>query len=181
MIAVVVSFARPLSNVAEAAQRVSQGELAYRLKTGRVFIRDEITELTENFNSMTERLEGLYNDLELRVEERTQDLLAERNKLNIALGELAVARDEALEANRTKSMFLANMSHELRTPLNAIIGYTELVLGGIYGSVTEKQQDRLERVAQNGKHLLELINDVLDLSKIEAGKMELYLETFNVN
>ncbi len=81
--------------------------------------------------------------------------------------------EQALEANRLKSEFLANVSHELRTPLNAIIGYSELLLTGIYGELTEKQSDRLDRVYSGGKHLLELINEVLDLSKIESGRMDL--------
>ncbi len=91
------------------------------------------------------------------------------------------ARHAAEAASRAKSTFLANMSHELRTPLNAIIGYTNLLLSGIYGEVNEKQQDRLSRVMSSGQHLLGIISDVLDLSKIEAGKMEVYLENFPVN
>lgn len=83
--------------------------------------------------------------------------------------------EQAIEANRLKSEFLANVSHELRTPLNAIIGYSELLLTGIYGEMSEKQEDRLERVHQSGKHLLTLINEILDLSKIEAGRMDLEL------
>jgi len=87
---------------------------------------------------------------------------------------------QALEANRLKSEFLANVSHELRTPLNAIIGYSELLLTGIYGEMNDKQADRLERVYDGGKHLLTLINDILDLSKIEAGRMDLELAELSV-
>ena len=76
-------------------------------------------------------------------------------------------------ASRHKSEFLANMSHELRTPLNAVLGYAELIQDGIYGEVPAKMQDVLERIQQNGRHLLGLINDVLDLSKIEAGQLTL--------
>jgi signal transduction histidine kinase len=76
-------------------------------------------------------------------------------------------------ASRHKSEFLANMSHELRTPLNAVLGYAELIQDGIYGEVPQKMQDVLERIQQNGRHLLGLINDVLDLSKIEAGQLTL--------
>jgi len=83
-------------------------------------------------------------------------------------------------ASQHKSQFLANMSHELRTPLNAIIGYTEMMADGIYGDVSDKAQGVLERVQTNGRHLLGLINDVLDLSKIEAGQLVLAMEDYSV-
>jgi len=88
--------------------------------------------------------------------------------------------EQAVQANRLKSEFLANISHELRTPLNAIIGYSELLLNGMYGTLNEKQLNRVERVHASGKHLLALINDVLDLSKIEAGQMKLALEPMDI-
>ena len=83
-------------------------------------------------------------------------------------------------ANKHKSEFLANMSHELRTPLNAILGYTELIIDNIYGDVPEKIREVLERVEKNGRHLLNLINDVLDLSKIEAGRLTLSLNEYSM-
>jgi signal transduction histidine kinase len=83
-------------------------------------------------------------------------------------------------ANKHKSQFLANMSHELRTPLNAILGYTELILDNIYGDVPEKIREVLERLEKNGRHLLGLINDVLDLSKIEAGQLTLSLDEYSM-
>lgn len=88
------------------------------------------------------------------------------------------SRQAAEEANRAKSRFLANMSHELRTPLNAVLGYTELMADGIYGDLPEKAVGVLDRVQKNGQHLLGLINDVLDLSKIEAGQVELHMEPY---
>lgn len=93
---------------------------------------------------------------------------------------LEVARDQAMESTRAKSNFLANMSHELRTPMNAILGYTELILDDVYGDVPDKLRDIVSRVAQNGHHLLRLINDVLDLSKIEAGRLELSIADYSM-
>jgi signal transduction histidine kinase len=84
------------------------------------------------------------------------------------------------EASKHKSQFLANMSHELRTPLNAILGYTELIVDGVYGEMPEKAQATLKRITANGKHLLGLINDVLDLSKIEAGQLTLSLDHYSM-
>jgi signal transduction histidine kinase len=84
------------------------------------------------------------------------------------------------EASQHKSQFLANMSHELRTPLNAILGYTELIIDNIYGDTPERMRDVLHRIESNGKHLLGLINDVLDLSKIEAGQLILALGDYSL-
>ena len=83
-------------------------------------------------------------------------------------------------ANQHKSEFLANMSHELRTPLNAIIGFSEVLLERMFGELNEKQDEYLKDIHESGKHLLSLINDILDLSKIEAGRMELELSSFDL-
>lgn len=110
----------------------------------------------------------------------------EREIFQAAVRQVALAIDntelytKALTANELKSQFLATMSHELRTPMNAIIGYTEMILTGIYGPLTVKQQDRLDRVYNNAKNLLALINDVLDLSKIESGHLVLEMEITDV-
>ncbi len=106
------------------------------------------------------------DELERRVAERT--------------AELAVARDHALEASRTKSAFLANMSHELRTPLNAIIGYSELLEEDAETQNDQKFVDDLYKIRKAGNHLLNLVSMVLDLSKVEAGKMELHVDTFDI-
>ena len=104
-------------------------------------------------------------------------LAANVNKMSDELGQL-YAQLEA--ASQHKSQFLANMSHELRTPLNAILGYTELMADGIYGELPEKTMGVLKRLESNGRHLLGLINDVLDLSKIEAGQLVLELSDYSL-
>ncbi len=95
-----------------------------------------------------------------------------------AEAELERAKEEAERANRTKSQFLANMSHELRTPLNAILGYIELIQDSIYGAVPEKVREVIGRIDHNGRHLLNQISDVLDLSKIEAGELKILLKDY---
>ncbi len=120
-------------------------------------------------------------DFSHRVEVQNRDelgaLAANLNRMSEELGRL-YQQFEA--ASRHKSQFLANMSHELRTPLNAILGYTELIVDNIYGEVPDKIRDVLQRVQNSGRHLLGLINDVLDLSKIEAGQFTLSLNDYSV-
>ncbi|HVO34507.1 MAG TPA: GAF domain-containing protein, partial [Gemmatimonadales bacterium] len=94
--------------------------------------------------------------------------------------ELALKISELERANRMKAQFLANMSHELRTPLNSVIGFSEMLLIGALGPLPEAQRDALETISRNGRHLLGLVNDVLDLSKVEAGRMELHLTQTDV-
>jgi signal transduction histidine kinase len=116
-----------------------------------------------------------------RIEVPNRDELGElAAHVNSACEELQQLYESLAEASRHKSQFLANMSHELRTPLNAILGFSELLLDGIYGDPPEKMRSALVRIQRNGKHLLELINDVLDLSKIEAGELRLSLADYSV-
>ncbi|MBD2175336.1 response regulator [Pseudanabaena sp. FACHB-1998] len=100
--------------------------------------------------------------------------------LRIMNEELALARDRALESNRTKSTFVANMSHELRTPLNAIIGYSEMLQEDAALLGIDDFVEDLKKIYQSGKHLLDLINDILDMTKIEASKLEIYYDDFEV-
>jgi signal transduction histidine kinase len=100
--------------------------------------------------------------------------------LRLAESELRSARDLAVAATLAKSQFLANMSHELRTPLNAINGFSEVLLEHMFGELNEKQDDYLKDIHSSGQHLLSLINDILDLSKVEAGRMQLDVATFHL-
>jgi len=133
----------------------------------------EIVDLNETLSRLNASLETERDALEHRVRERTAELqnLAE---------ELKVARDAAMEASRAKSAFLAQMSHELRTPLNAIIGYSELLIEEFQAEGSGQHLADLQKIIDSGRHLLTLINDILDLSKIEAGKMELVAESFEI-
>jgi len=124
--------------------------------------RDEFGDLAERMNQMSRELHDLY--------EKQQAAAQELQMLNARL----------TEASKAKSEFLANMSHELRTPMNAILGFLEMLLDDIYGEVPPHLREPLIDVQVNGKHLLNLINDVLDLSKIEAGRMELVLGEYSV-
>ena len=123
-----------------------------------------------------------------QAEEEREMLYDELKSLNLELEEKVKDRTKALElavqeanvANHSKSNFLANMSHELRTPLNAVIGFSELLRDKYYGELNEKQADYIKEIIGSGKHLLSLINDILDLSKVEAGKMELEPSQVNI-
>ena len=154
---------RPVEVLRQGAARLGAGELQYRLdvQTG-----DELQALADAFNQMAAQLQASYADLEDKVAARTQDL--------------ALANQHLALANQHKSQFLAHMSHELRTPLHAILGYTQLILDRIYGEIPPLVAEKLDRVQQSGHHLLRLINAVLDLSRIESGRLMLSIAEYTM-
>jgi signal transduction histidine kinase len=133
-------------------------------------------ELLEQTQSQARQLEEQTEELM----QSQQELRAQKEELVTQERELAVAKQKAEEASEMKSLFLANMSHEIRTPLNAIIGFSEVLAQGMFGDMNEKQTEYLQDVLESGRHLLSLINDILDLSKIEAGRMELKPADFDL-
>ncbi|BFM17803.1 hypothetical protein R50073_39860 [Maricurvus nonylphenolicus] len=131
------------------------------------------TDMTEQHMHQA-RIESLNSQLEFRVRERTYELEKATNKAQ-------ALQLQAENANRAKSVFLANMSHELRTPLNSILGFSNRLLTKLGGSLESRHRDALATIERNGKHLLNLINDLLDTAKIEAGKLPLHKENVDIN
>ena len=133
-----------------------------------VSVLHDLTQQAEN-ERLYEALKQFNSELERRITEATADLAQQNERLLWQSEELA-------KANKLKSDFLASMSHELRTPLNAVIGYSALLLDGLAGELADPQRDYLTRSRAAAEHLLSLINDILDLAKIEAGKMPVHVE-----
>lgn len=134
---------------------------------------------------MFEEIKEFSKGLEEKVKARTSELLGTQKSLikiikdlDRTKQELEVANERLKELDRLKSMFIASMSHELRTPLNSIIGFTGIILQGLEGEINDEQRDSLQRVYTSAKHLLSLITDIIDISKIEAGRLEININEF---
>ena len=147
--------------------------------TGVILVFRDVTEREQ----AADRLQRAHDELEKRVAERTADLEAANRQLKKEIEQRKLAEERLREknielrnANRAKDRFLANMSHELRTPLNAIIGFTGTLLMKLPGPLTEEQESQLRNISTSARHLLLLINDILDLARIESGKVELKCE-----
>ncbi len=171
------AVSKPILQLAEAAQRItSRDDYSIRVHTDS---RDELGILFGSFNRMIEQvqlsrgeLEQGRQDLERRIADRTfllQEEIEHRTRIQT---ELVQAKERAEAASRAKSSFLANMSHEIRTPLNAILGFADLLRCDSDRNDEAERQDFLDTIHHSGEHLLTLVNDILDLTKIEAGQMD---------
>jgi signal transduction histidine kinase/DNA-binding response OmpR family regulator len=172
-------ISEPVMQLAQTVRVVSHDK-NYSIRAATNRNRDEVSTLIESFNEMLEQiqqrdsaLQRAHSDLEQRVRERT-------TQLAVANKELDLRNREVERATQMKSKFLASMSHELRTPLNAIVGFSDLLAEGTPGQLNDKQKRFVNHIKQGSTHLLQLINDILDLSKIEAGQLELRSEEFLV-
>jgi signal transduction histidine kinase/CheY-like chemotaxis protein len=160
----------------ELAIKLQREQLIKNLQEAEVNLLQTNQVLEENIQARVDEIQKVNDRLTEEIRERKlmESLLAHNVKI------ADEARERAEEANRTKSAFLANMSHELRTPLNAIIGYSEILEEDAIDNEQDYLVDDLKKIRNAGKHLLSLINDVLDLAKIESGKVDIYLESFDV-
>lgn len=155
---IVNQIVKPISSLATTARAIQLGDFSQRSHVDR---QDEIGQFSAAFNEMT-----------AAIQKREADLVEQAKELRIATA-------KAKESARVKGEFLANVSHELRTPLNAIIGFSDMLMAGMSGPLNEKQTHKLERLKENGKRLLALINDLLDLTRIEAGRLEMVENPFS--
>jgi signal transduction histidine kinase len=161
----------PIQALQAGARQLESSNFGYRIKVKAA--ADEIEELADRFNRMADQLQESYGRLEQKVAERTRDLQQTVRELDQKGHELAIA-------NSHKDQFFANMSHELRTPLNGMLGFSELLVDGLYGNLPDKALEILDLVQKDGRHLLGLINDVLDISKIDAGQLKLSLDDYSL-
>ena len=171
---------QPFQRLESATQSFIAGDKNTRVD---IATKDEFGVLASFMNEMLDRINENEENLKNEAQERrsaARKVREQRDVLQVLTDKLTLARDDAFAASHAKSAFLANMSHELRTPLNAVIGYSELLIEIAEDEGRTKEIKDLVRIRTAGKHLLTLINDVLDISKIEAGKMELLLEVFDV-
>jgi signal transduction histidine kinase len=176
---------RPLGRLTRETDVITQtGSLDRRID---IASHDELGDLAESFNEMVRSLGQSQNSLREAKKDLTdyrdhlEELVKQRTQeVESTLRELGVAKERAEAADRLKSAFLATMSHELRTPLNSIIGFTGIILQGLAGPLHPEQRKQLEMVRESARHLLALIGDVLDISKIEAGQLEVRNDPFEL-
>jgi signal transduction histidine kinase/CheY-like chemotaxis protein len=180
------AVAEPIVHLAEVAKIVSRDK-NYSVRATPVRVPGELAILIEAFNEMLAQIqerEGAlrraHDGLEQRVRERTAELETAKKEVEDYSRSILQAKEELERASKFKDQFLSTMSHELRTPLNAVLGFSDLLADQRYGPLNDRQQRYVSHIHTGGQHLLKLISDILDLSKIEAGRMELTREDVRV-
>ncbi|MCU1270296.1 MAG: hypothetical protein JWN74_1590 [Acidobacteriaceae bacterium] len=169
----------PVVQLAETVRVVSH-EKDYSIRAAATGNRDEVSTLIESFNEMLGQIQERDTALRQARDELEQRVLERTTQLAVANKELDLRNREVERATQLKSKFLASMSHELRTPLNAIVGFSDLLAEQTAGPLNDKQNRFVHHIKQGSAHLLQLINDILDLSKIEAGQLEFHCEAFQI-
>lgn len=168
------SITRPIKSLTNTVRNIASGNLDAKIDKGEP---GEIGILQSCIIHMTKELKHSQSDMENQLNEYTHELQQTMEELEIRNAELDITRSKAIYANNAKSEFLANMSHEIRTPLSGIIGFTELLQST---HLSAQQKDYASTIQKSSKSLLEIINDILDLSKIESGKTEISTSEFNL-